>query len=174
MSSARFYQGYLTGSIALPEKIEGDQPDENDPALQGGNKWPRYNEIHFVFFLCITSAVFLFSGGATAAANNQETDTASWQKYSQGEVHFTFRFPKDWEIIDDDFYVTAGGALATQRSVNGQRIEDENSDNWIRINPRQFDESDGQCIKVGKENLCIDSKDAGVLAVFKKMVASFR
>jgi hypothetical protein len=134
----------------------------------------RIQKILNCFFLCLASAVFLVAGGATAAENSKNANTAHWEKYSHKEANFTFRYPKGWEIIDDDFYETAGGAIATQRSVNLQKIGDEEADNWIRINPRQFDESDGKCVTKGKDSLCTYSKDAEVLTVFKKIVASFK
>ena len=81
---------------------------------------------------------------------------------------------KDWEIADDDFYETAGGAIANQRSVTLQTIGgDKDSDNWIRINQRQFDDSDGICREVGEEKICTYSTDPDVLDILNKIVFSF-
>ena len=75
---------------------------------------------------------------------------------------------------DEGFYITAGGAMANQWSVTLQTIGgDEDPNNWIRINPRQFDESDGICTKVGEENICTYSTDQEVLDILNKILAGF-
>ena len=112
--------------------------------------------------------VFVVSGSATARKIGDDSDTANWQSYSNTENKFTFKYPKDWEVIDEGFYKTAYGI--TIRKLSGS----EDSDNWIRINSPQFQEEDGKCIEVNKQLICTYSKDADVLYIFKRVVASFK
>ncbi|MDP3479839.1 MAG: hypothetical protein Q8R88_08710 [Desulfoprunum sp.] len=124
--------------------------------------------------IAIISLIIVAIGPAAAGEIGKHNDLASWQTYANTDANFTFRYPKDWEIADDDFYETAGGAIANQRSVTLQTIGgDKDSDNWIRINQRQFDDSDGICKEVGEEKICTYSTDPDVLDILNKIVSSF-
>jgi hypothetical protein len=107
-------------------------------------------------------------GSAEASKIGDDIDTANWQSYSNAESKFSFKYPKDWEVIDEGFYKTSFG-LTIQR-IGGS----EDSDNWIRINSPQFQEEDGKCIEVDKQFICTYSKDANVLDIFKRVAASFK
>lgn len=112
--------------------------------------------------------VFVICGYATAREIGDDADTANWQSYSNAENKFSFKYPKDWEVIDDGFYKTAFGL--TIQKIGGS----EDSDNWIRINSPQFQEEDGTCTEVNKQFICTYSHDADVLSIFKRIAASFQ
>ena len=116
-----------------------------------------------IFFL-----VSVVCGYAAERKIVADADTANWHSYSGAESNFIFKYPKNWEVIDDGFYKTAY-ALTIQK-IGG----DEDSDNWIRINAPQFQEEDGTCIVVDTQQICTYSKDAEVLNIFKKIAASFK
>jgi hypothetical protein len=131
------------------------------------------NKLHtnanvFTYGLLAIICLCLVTIGPVAAGEiEKHADIAGWQTYSNAESNLTFKYPKDWETADEGFYVTAGGSVANQWSVRLQKIEgDEDSNDWIRINPRQFDESDGICTKVGEESICTYSTDQDVLNIF--------
>ena len=94
---------------------------------------------------------------------------SDWKTYSNPEVNFTFKYPNNWEIIDDYFYETASGAESETRTITLQKIKDENSNNWIRINPRQFQREFGKCEGI----FCTYSEDQRILDIFSKMSATF-
>ncbi len=108
--------------------------------------------------------IFVFSE-ANESAN---MDTSDWLSYSNTENNFTFKYPKDWEVIDEGVYKTAYGLTL-------QKIgKSENSDHWIRINSPQFTEEDGKCITVDAQQICTYSKDMNILNIFKKVSDSFK
>ena len=67
----------------------------------------------------------------------QIEDTLNWNIYSNSEVNFTFKYPKDWEIIDDYFYETLEGVKSPHRTVTLHKINGSDED-WIVINLQQF------------------------------------
>ena len=97
-----------------------------------------------------------------------DSDTDIWLSYSNDENKFTFKYPREWEVIDEGFYKTA--YALTIKKTGG----DEDSDNWIRINSPQFQAEDGKCIECNNQFICTYSKDANVIAIFKRVAASFR
>ena len=123
-------------------------------------------------FVCVAIlTVWISLVPAACFSSETKTDvnakTVSWHSYSNPKVNFTFKYPNDWEITDDFFYKTSW-------TINLQRKgADADSDNWIRINPPQFQDEDGVCKQVGEEEICTYSKDAAVLEIFKKVAASF-
>jgi len=126
----------------------------------------RRSYIHgliLIYFL-----VFVVCGSGTARTIGDDSDTVNWQSYSNAENKFTFKYPKDWEVIDEGFYKTAFGL--TIQKIGGS----EDSDKWIRINSPQFQEEDGKCIEVDKQLICTYSNDANVQEIFKRVAASFK
>ena len=106
--------------------------------------------------------------------NQPKDETVNWRVYSSSETNFTFRYPENWEIIDDYFYETAAGIKSEQRTVILQKIGDEDSNNWIRINPIQFQYHIGKCIETNGNTIGTYSKDSEVLEVFDNIVTSFQ
>ena len=72
-------------------------------------------------------------------------ETADWKTYISPEGDFTFKYPKDWEIINDYIYETAAGIKSEYRTVELRKIGNESSNDWIRLNPRQFQSEFGTC-----------------------------
>lgn len=102
-------------------------------------------------------------------------DMADWQTYSNWRARLTFKYPSDWVVGDVDFYETAGGAKATEVSLTlYQQERYEDSENWIRLNPRQFQDDDGQCVEAVGNQICTYSRDAGVLEVYRRVAATMK
>ena len=97
-------------------------------------------------------------------------ETADWKTYTNPEADFTFEYPSNWEIIDDYFYETASGIKAKQRTIILQEIGNKNSNDWIRMNPRQFQSNVGKC----KGSFCTYSEKIEVLNIFNKVAESFK
>ena len=121
------------------------------------------NGLILIYFLA-----FIVCGSAAARNIGDDADIANWQSYSNAENKFSFKYPKDWEVIDEGFYKTGFGL--TIQKISGS----EDSDNWIRINSPQFQEEDGQCVEVNKQLICTYSHDADILDIFKSVAASFK
>jgi hypothetical protein len=101
-------------------------------------------------------------------------EITNWKTYENPEVNFTFKYPLDWEITDDYFYETAGGVKAKQRTVILREKGDENSNDWIRINPRQFQCSLGKCEGVYDNTIATYSQNSGIINVFNQILSTFR
>ena len=106
-----------------------------------------------------------------AVIDNDEikNEIANWQTYSNPQASFTFKYPNNWEIMEDYFYKTAAGIKAKNPTIVLQKVGDDNSNNLITINQRQFQCEWGKC----KGIVGTYSKDTGVLDVFNKIVESF-
>lgn len=115
---------------------------------------------------CLFITFFLIIGYACAGQAGEDA-VAAWQSYSNEENHFTFSYPRGWEVIDEGFYKTTYG-LTIQR-IGGS----EDSNNWIRINSPQFQEEDGKCIEVDMQRICTYSKEADVLGIMERLATSF-
>lgn len=124
----------------------------------------------FILLLFILSVLLqACSENVSKAKETNNTDVADWLSYSNSENNFTFKYPKDWEVIDEGFYKTAYG-LTLQKI--GKSV---NSDNWIRINSPQFtEEGEGKCMAVDAQKICTYSKDVNILNIFQKVSASFK
>jgi hypothetical protein len=121
----------------------------------------------FVTHVLMSFLFLVFFAGKSGAGKN-DGDMADWQNYSNPESHFTFQYPRDWEITDDFFYKTLWSV--TLQKIGGAA----DSENWIRVNSPQFQEEDGVCVQIGEERLCTYSRDADVLKIFKGVAASFK
>ena len=105
---------------------------------------------------------------------DKTTNTATWKNYDNPEYGFTFKYPQNWIVEDEGDYETAGGAQSDVPSlIVYEQGQEENSDNWIRINPRQFMLEDGRCLEIGEYAICTYSRDAAVLAVYNHFIANF-
>lgn len=61
------------------------------------------------------------------------------QEYENEECGFSFRYPISWEIESEYYYETAGGSEASSPTINLREFGDEETNEWITINPRQSD-----------------------------------
>lgn len=61
------------------------------------------------------------------------------QKYENEECGFSFRYPLGWEIESEYYYETAGGERATRPTIHLREVSDEDTNEWITMNPRQSD-----------------------------------
>ncbi|MDU9047618.1 MAG: hypothetical protein Q3M30_02130 [Candidatus Electrothrix sp. Rat3] len=129
--------------------------------------------------LTVAVCSFFFNPSLLLADSGTDKNPAAWQEYNNPKSGFLFTYPTEWELIDDFLYQTAGALSAGTGegmwTINLQQIgKEEDSANWIRINPRQFQDEDGTCMTVSQQQICTYSRDAGVLAILKKIAASFR
>lgn len=99
-------------------------------------------------------------------------DITDWQTYRNEEYGLRFQYPLDWEIIQDIVYETAAGIKAKTRWINLQKIGEGNSAEWIRINPRQFQTSEGKCYEGNL--ICTYSKDEKVLDILRKIFSTIQ
>jgi hypothetical protein len=104
----------------------------------------------------------------------QDTSIEGWQTYSNLETDLTFKYPKNWEIIEDYFYETAGGIKSENRTVILQKIGDNDSNNWIRINPRQFQCSAGICLNTDNNIFATYSKEPEIQDIFNQILSTFK
>jgi hypothetical protein len=98
---------------------------------------------------------------------------ADWLTYTSGDSSLTFRYPPDWEIIEDFVYETAGGAVADVPSITLGKIGNEDSNDLIRINPRQFQTEYGTCLEAGGHTVCTYSSDSAIVSLMEKIAATF-
>ena len=118
--------------------------------------------------LSILLSLSVICGSAWAGEVGDGSDLSTWRDYSNTESGFTFKYPKDWEAVDEGFYKTAYG-VTLQKTGGG-----EDSNNWIRINSPQFMEQDGTCLEADRQRICTYSKDPDVLNIFEEVAASFK
>lgn len=96
--------------------------------------------------------------------------TSGWNTYSNEEAGLSFKYPKDWMVEVEGFYETAGGARADLWSLTlYRRGAEDDSNDWIRFNPRQFQESDGRCVVVSGNAICTYSRDERILEILWKV-----
>jgi hypothetical protein len=94
--------------------------------------------------------------------------TSGWNTYSNEEAGLSFKYPRDWLVEVEGFYETAGGERADLWSLTlYRRGAHDDSDNWIRFNPRQFQESEGRCIIVSGNAICTYSRDEQILEIVR-------
>lgn len=136
-----------------------------------------------LFFGCalLAAAVcsFFFNPSLLLADSGTDKNSAARQEYNNPKSGFLFTYPTDWELIDDFLYQTPGAVSAGTGegmwTINLQQIgKKEDSVNWIRINPRQFQDEAGTCMTISQQQICTYSRDAGVLGILKKIATSFR
>ncbi|MBW6441254.1 hypothetical protein K0B03_04500 [Patescibacteria group bacterium] len=105
---------------------------------------------------------------------DEKDETVEWNVYSNPEVDFTFKYPKDWEITQDYFYTWLNGKVSDTRTVVLRKIGDEASNDWININMRQFQCDWGTCKDLGSNTIGTYSEDPETLRVFDKIIATFK
>ena len=98
-------------------------------------------------------------------------DSTEMEKYPQDS--FTFEYPDGWEIAENYFYETAAGIRAKNPTVVLQEIDDDDSNNRIVINQRQFDCELGKCAEVDYITIGTYSKNSEVLNIFNRIAESF-
>ena len=103
-----------------------------------------------------------------------EIDISDWKTYNNSETDFTFKYPKNWEIVNDYFYETLSGSRAERRTVNLKRNIENKMNNWILINQRQFLCDQGKCEMIAGNEIGTYSKDFEVLNVFDQIVSTFK
>ncbi|MEA2097636.1 MAG: hypothetical protein U9P70_00970 [Patescibacteria group bacterium] len=106
----------------------------------------------------------------------EKEDTSEWNIYNNPEVDFTFKYPEDWEIIADYFYETAAGSRADAPTVILRKIGNENVNNEIAINARQYscEEEIGKCVDLHNVYIGTHSKDQEILETFDQILSTFK
>lgn len=108
----------------------------------------------------------------------EKDETADWQVYSRSDVAFEFRYPKNWEITADYFYETPAGIKANIPTILFREIGNNDSNDSISINERQFscEENIGKCVDLSIFNVYIGthSQNQEILNVFDKIIGSFK
>lgn len=61
------------------------------------------------------------------------------QEYENEECGFSFRYPISWEVESEYYYETASGERATRPTIHLREFSDEDTNEWITMNPRQTD-----------------------------------
>ncbi len=112
------------------------------------------------------------TGEIIIEAKNNKDETLDWNVYSNPEVNFTFKYPKDWEITADHYYETIAGIKASIPTIVLKKISSENS--VISINQRQFLCEQGRCETILENEIETYSKDAETLSVFEKIISTFK
>lgn len=116
------------------------------------------------------------SQAATFTIQNKtdQTNTATWKTYSNPQYAFIFKYPQNWVVEDEGYHETAGRCRADVPSLAlYEQGKEENSNDWIRVNPRQFMREDGSCLEIRKHAICTYSTDAAVPAAYNHFVADF-
>lgn len=116
------------------------------------------------------------SQAATFTIQNKtdQTNTATWKTYSNPQYAFIFKYPQNWVVEDEGYHETAGGCRADVPSLAlYEQGKEENLNDWIRVNPRQFMREDGRCLEIRKHAICTYSTDAAVPAAYNHFVADF-
>jgi len=108
-----------------------------------------------------------------ASSTDARDIPTDWRTYTSGDHSLSFRYPPDWEIRDDFVYETAGGATADVPSIVLGKIGDENSNDWVSINPRQFQQQYGTCLEAGKHTVCTYSSDPAITDIMERIVSTF-
>lgn len=95
----------------------------------------------------------------------------NWNIYSNPEAKFTFRYPKDWDIISEYFYETPAGFKSEEMTVTLGKEEK----GGISINLRQAMCSPPCWCREVKDNIIQTCpKDSEALEVFNKVVSTFK
>jgi hypothetical protein len=103
---------------------------------------------------------------ATALPASETPRQPEWQTYANPEAGFTFDYPLDWVVEEEYFYETAAGVRADQRTVVLKQAGNDEPNDRITINPRQFQCEFGSCVEVGDTLIATYSTDPDVLAAF--------
>lgn len=97
-----------------------------------------------------------------------------WQEYDNPLAGFTFRYPTDWMIEQEYYYETLGAQKAKYPTVVLRQIGNENPNDFVAINLRQFQCIEGKCETVD-DTIVIGtfSDDPAILSVLDEVIASF-
>ncbi len=61
------------------------------------------------------------------------------QEHTNDECSFSFKYPLSWEINKNFYYETAAGEKAQIPTIHLKAEDNKDSNDWIRLNPRQSD-----------------------------------
>lgn len=99
-----------------------------------------------------------------------------WVEYQSPGTGVRFRYPADWQVIEDGHYAEAAQAGRLHARVilapRGADAEHQSND-WIRLNPQQFMPGQGTCVELGDDRFCTYSDSPQVLAVLHQMAEHF-
>lgn len=102
-----------------------------------------------------------------------------WNIYNNPEADFTFQYPKEWKITADYFYKTAVGSKADVPTIILQKIGNNNTNDEIAINARQYscEGKIGKCVDLYSKGIQVyigtHSIDSEILATFDEIIGSF-
>jgi hypothetical protein len=94
--------------------------------------------------------------------------------YKHPEADFTFDYPESWEVVYEGHYETAAGVRAEKWSVELKPVGNDDPNDTIRINARQFSCAQGRCEEMDGNIIGTYSRNPGVTAVFDMVVKSFK
>lgn len=103
----------------------------------------------------------------------EEAMPAHWKAYANPQAGFTFKYPEGWIIEEDYFYETAAGERAKYPTVVLKQIGNENPNDLIVINQRQFQCGWGKCVTIDHNLMGTYSNNLEILTIFDQIVASF-
>lgn len=102
-----------------------------------------------------------------------EVQAREWPIYNHPQGRFGFRYPPEWEIIDEYYYETAAGEQSPYLTVILAQIGNNDPNEEIIINPRQPQCEHGLCQEIGPHLILTYSEHEYVQKVFERIVASF-
>jgi len=100
------------------------------------------------------------------------TEKAAWQTFEASERGIRFEYPHDWAVLQDVDLETAAGVEGDLMVILGQ-VGNDDSNDWIRLNPRQFQREHGTCRDRDGHSICTYSDDPAVVDVLDQIVATF-
>lgn len=93
--------------------------------------------------------------------------------YQNPAANFTFAYPETWEVAYEAVYETAAGHTAEKFSVKLKPIGNEDPNDAIRINPRQFACSDGRCEEIEGNVIGTYSRNPEIIVAYEIVVETF-
>jgi hypothetical protein len=126
--------------------------------------WPTYH---------VNGAYGPFRWNEQVVPVTNATPEPQWQTYANPEAGFTFTYPLDWVIEEEYFYETAAGARAEQLTVVLKQVGNEEPNDRVTINPRQFQCEFGRCVAIGDALIATYTSDPDVLAAFETITSTF-
>jgi hypothetical protein len=108
-----------------------------------------------------------------AAGGEATEDASAWQTYSNPEHRLSLEYPADWEIREVFVPEKAGGVEDDVFTIILGRVGGDNANDWIRVNPRQFQREVGTCREVDEHSICTYSEDRSVIDVLDRLCSTF-
>ncbi len=122
-----------------------------------------------VEFFCVCQ-----NGSCTKIAKQKENllidETIEWNVYSNSNVNFTFKYPQDWEIREDNFYKES-----TVPTIVVCRKSEEKyvTANCVQINMPQAPQGKRET-RIEGNYIVLYSEDPELLAVYDKLIATLK